>query len=232
MSQFLSSEANRYFSCFHAKTLKIDRNLNNFLTAPLTSSCLSRRRLSILSYTCREPCVTLGPCQHTPHSISKTSLVSEKRSCSFLSGCCYWLTEGLLTRSCKSTRRHSIEIMNSLMYLRDACYRLMDIDMHHGLREISSSWLHMTSSNSGSSKDNVTTLHQLRITDPFLNSIFRGDIVCYATAFIGQVRFTTTKYAWHKVTDDSSMILKLVQTRVFLEFVGSSESMMRSQSST
>lgn len=92
------------------------------------------------------------------------------------------------------------------MYLRDVCCGLMNVDRHHVLRELSSSCLCMTSSNYGSLKDTVTTLHQLRITEHFLNSIFRGDIVYYSTAFIGQVRFTTTQYAWHNVTDDSSII--------------------------
>lgn len=94
------------------------------------------------------------------------------------------------------------------MYLRDACYGLMDVDMHHGLRELSSSWLHMTSSDAASLKGSVTTLHQAHITDPFLNSIFRGNIVYYSTAFIGRVRFTTTQYARDKVTDDSSIVFK------------------------
>ena len=105
--------------------------------------------------------------------------------------------------------------MNNLMYLRDACYGLMDVDIHHGLLELSSSWLHRRSSNSDSLKDSVTTLHQLRITDPFLNSIFRGDIVYYSTAFIGQARFTTTQFARDKVTDDSSIIFKTSSNESF-----------------
>ena len=78
--------------------------------------------------------------------------------------------------------------MNNLRYLRDARYGLIDVDMHHGLRELPSSWLHMTSSNSVSLKDSVTTLPQVQTTDPFLNSIFRSDIVYYSATFIGRVR--------------------------------------------
>ena len=126
-----------------------------------------------------------------------------------------FLTLRLLTRSCKSTRRHSIEIMNNLMYLRDACYGLMDADIHHGLRELSSAWLHMTPSSSASLEDTVTTLHQAWITDPFLSSIFRGDIVYFSTAFIGRIRFTTTHYAQDKVTDDSSIVLKTGSSESF-----------------
>jgi hypothetical protein len=48
----------------------------------------------------------------------------------------------LLTRSCKSTRRHAIEIMNNLMYLRDACFEAMSIYMHMGIRKLISPWLH------------------------------------------------------------------------------------------
>ena len=75
--------------------------------------------------------------------------------------------------------------MNNLMYLRDACCGLMDVDMHHGRRELSSSWLHMTPSNYASLENAVMALHQVQTTDHFLSSIFLGDIVYYSTAFIG-----------------------------------------------
>ena len=105
--------------------------------------------------------------------------------------------------------------MNNLMYLRDACYGLMDVDMHRGLRELSSLWLHMTPSNSASLVDAVTTLHPARINDPFLSSVFRGDIVYYSTAFIRRIRFTTTQYAQDKVTDDSSIVFKTGSSESF-----------------
>jgi hypothetical protein len=94
------------------------------------------------------------------------------------------------------------------MYLRDACFELMDVDIHMGLRELISPWLHTSCSYSDSSKDSVRALHPIIIVDQIYNSIFRGDIVYYSTMFIGKVRFTTTDYARNKVSDDSSIIFK------------------------
>ncbi|CAF4361359.1 unnamed protein product, partial [Rotaria sp. Silwood2] len=57
-------------------------------------------------------------------------------------------------------------------------------------------------------KDSVRALHPVETNDQTLNSIFPGKIVYYSTAFIGQVRFTTSHYARNKVSDDSSIIFK------------------------
>ncbi|CAF4166937.1 unnamed protein product [Rotaria magnacalcarata] len=92
---------------------------------------------------------------------------------------------GVLTRSCKGTRRHAIEIMNNLMYLRDACSEAANANMHKGLQKLLTTWLHMRDAYNISSKDCVRVLHPVKITDQFFDSIFSGDIVYYSTAYIG-----------------------------------------------
>lgn len=114
---------------------------------------------------------------------------------------------GLLTRSCKSTRRHALEIMNNLVYLRDACFELTSINMPIDICALSSSWLGTQCLRSTSAIDSVRVLHPLKLQDPFLSSIFRSKIVFYSTAFIGQVRLTTADYSTGKTTDDSNIVL-------------------------
>ena len=94
------------------------------------------------------------------------------------------------------------------MYLRDASFETVNADMPHGLRKLVLPWLHMSDSSSVMAHDRVCVLHPTETTDPFLNTVFHGDITYYSTAFIGQVRFTTTHYARDKVSDDSSIIFK------------------------
>ncbi|CAF2107921.1 unnamed protein product [Rotaria magnacalcarata] len=113
---------------------------------------------------------------------------------------------GVLTRSSKGTRRHATEMMNNLMYLRDACFESMKPDMNKVLHKLISPWLHMTNSYSNATKYSVRTLHPLNTSDQAISSIFPGEIVYYSTAFIDQVRFTTYDYARNKVADDSSII--------------------------
>lgn len=122
---------------------------------------------------------------------------------------------GLLTHSYKGTRRHAIEIMNNLMYLRDACFESMSIGMHKGIRNLISSWLHISDLNCDSSKIHVRVLHPVKIIDRFFNSIFLGDIIYYSTAFIDGVRFTPSSYAQSKVSDDSSIIFKIGSVQSF-----------------
>jgi hypothetical protein len=98
--------------------------------------------------------------------------------------------------------------MNNLMYLRDACSEIINIDIHPGLRKLVSSWLHTSYDDCVSSNNSVRALHPIKITDRLINSIFRGDIIYYSTVFIGRIRFTTTHYAENKVTDDSSIVFK------------------------
>ena len=89
------------------------------------------------------------------------------------------------------------------------------IDMNVEIRNLISPWLHMKSLNSIISKDSIRILHPVEIVDHFFNSIFPGDIKYYSTAFIGKVRFTTSRYARNKVSDDSSIIFKVNQEESF-----------------
>ena len=114
----------------------------------------------------------------------------------------------LLTRSCRSARRHALETMNNMMYLRDACFEVMNIDMHPDLRELSLSWLDMKLGCSVPPNIHVRVLHAIKVTDRSLNTIFRGDITYYSTACIGQTRFTTTTQAKNKVADDSCIMFR------------------------
>lgn len=116
---------------------------------------------------------------------------------------------GLLTRSSKSTRRHALEILNNMMYLRDACFELTTTDIPSSLRSLISSWLKMEPCDLYSSGNHIRVLHSLDCEDPLLSSLFTGDITYYSTAFIGKVRFTTSDYAMNKVADDSNIVFKI-----------------------
>jgi hypothetical protein len=98
--------------------------------------------------------------------------------------------------------------MNNMMYLRDACFELMVTDMPSSLRDLVSSWLDVQPTDSTSPINNIRVLHPLKSADALLESMFRGKTVCYSTAFIGKVRFTTSDLARNKVIDDSSIIFK------------------------
>ena len=178
MSQFLSSEANRYLSCFRPK-LKVDRNLNRFLIALLKSSCLFRRRLSILSYTCRELCVTSVLCLHIRHSISKTSLVSEKDHVRFsvvvviylLKDC--WLAhakaqDDILLRSWIIWCIFEIHAMVLWMLI---CIMVFESYPHHGY-----TW-------------HLPTMVHWRI--PSLHYISYGSLIIFSIRFFVVISFTT-----------------------------------------
>jgi hypothetical protein len=77
--------------------------------------------------------------------------------------------------------------MNNLIYFRDACFEMIRVDMHLGLRKLTSSWSHMSCSDSVSAKDYIRVLHPIETTDKLFNSIFFGDIVYYTTVFVGRV---------------------------------------------
>ena len=116
---------------------------------------------------------------------------------------------GLLTRSCKGTRRHALEIMNNLVYLRDACFELTNIDMPINICALSSSWLGVRYWRLPSAIAHIRVLHSSTLQDPFLSSVFHGNIVFYSTAYIGHIRFTTTDYAKGKTADDSSIVFNV-----------------------
>lgn len=120
-----------------------------------------------------------------------------------------------MTRSCKSTRRHAIEIMNNLMYLRDACFQAIHTNMPTRIRTLTLSWLHVFDSKRAASQRHFRLLHPIQIADESFDSIFNGNIVHYTTAFIHQVRYTTVDYAEDKVSDDSSVIFKTGSTMSF-----------------
>ena len=96
-----------------------------------------------------------------------------------------------------------------MMYLRDACFELLNNDMPANLCLLSSTWLNLQCPSTKSSTDHVRVLHPSKLQDSFLSSVFLGIIVCYSTAFIGQVRFTTANYAKHKTADDSNIVYKI-----------------------
>ena len=95
------------------------------------------------------------------------------------------------------------------MYLRDAHFEVLTVDIHCGMRNLIFAWLHMSVPYSNSIKDNIRVLHRVHVIDQFINIIFSGTIVYYSSLFIGSVRFTTTEYARNKVSDDSSVIFKI-----------------------
>ena len=99
--------------------------------------------------------------------------------------------------------------MNNLMYLRDAHFEVMTDDIHCGMRNLMSTWLHMSDPYSNSIKDNIRVLHRVHVIDQFINIIFSSVIIYYSTFFIGSVRFTTTEYARNKVSDDSFIIFTI-----------------------
>ena len=99
--------------------------------------------------------------------------------------------------------------MNNLMYLRDAHFEVITDDIHCEMRNLVSTWLHMSDPYSNSSKDNIRVLHLVHVIDQFINLIFSDVIVYYSTLFIGSVRFTIIDYARNKVSDDLSIIFKI-----------------------
>jgi hypothetical protein len=112
-----------------------------------------------------------------------------------------------LTRSTKSTRRHAVEMMNNLLYLRDACFHLNDPQMHYSLHAFLSGLInnHRTVEQSSSF---VQPRHLLNISDPRITELFSGTITFYSTVFIGRVRFTTSDYCHKKISDDSSIVYR------------------------
>ena len=113
---------------------------------------------------------------------------------------------GRLTRSCKSTRRHALEIMNNIMYLRDACFELTTTDIPSSLHDLVSSWLGLQRTDFMSPYHHIRLLHRLKFDNVLIKSMFRGEITYYSTAFMGHVRFTTSDQTRNKVIDDSNII--------------------------
>ena len=114
----------------------------------------------------------------------------------------------MLTRSCNSTRRHALEIMNNMIYLRDACFEFTTTEMPSHVRDLVSFWLDVSHHRSVSSATHIRVLHPFDFNDAFLSSLFPGEIMYYSTAFIGGVRFITSDHAVNKVIDGSNIIFK------------------------
>ena len=112
---------------------------------------------------------------------------------------------GLLTRSTKSTRRHALEMMNNLIYLREACFHLSEFEMYSPLRKFLSNFI-----NNCTTADPLSSVvqprHSLNIADPRISELFSGTIKYYSTFFIGKVRFTTGGFCRNKLADDSSIV--------------------------
>ena len=120
-----------------------------------------------------------------------------------------------MTRTCKSTRRHALEIAGNLALLREAHYHLMDPDIDWRLVGLIRTWLSRRCK-----QDNgqpiFKLIHRSRHVDQDVCLVFNTSaITFYSTAFIGHVRFTTWKYANGKATDDSCIMFRSSQTRMF-----------------
>jgi hypothetical protein len=120
-----------------------------------------------------------------------------------------------MTRTCKSTRRQTLEIASNLALLREAHYHLMDPDIDWRLLDLIRTWLsRRCKQDNGQPIFNL--IHRSRHVDQDICLVFNtSTITFYSTAFIGHVRFTTWKYADGKATDDSCIMFRSAQTRMF-----------------
>ena len=115
---------------------------------------------------------------------------------------------GLVTRTCNSTRNHSIEIINTITQLRDLCQFINTIKIRPELRALLSTWVLRRPSHS---RRDTRLLHQLKNRSvPAISSLWAGrKISYYSTIYIGHVRVTTVDFAHGKRTDDSSVIVSI-----------------------
>ena len=120
-----------------------------------------------------------------------------------------------MTRTCKSTRRHALKIASNLALLREARYHLMDPDIDWRLVGLIRTWLSRRRKQDND-QPMFKLIHRSRHVDQDICLVFNtSTITFYSTAFIGHVRFTTWKYANGKATDDSCIMFRSAQTRVF-----------------
>lgn len=115
---------------------------------------------------------------------------------------------GILTRSTKGTFRHALEMMNNLLYLRDACFHLLDPEMCFSMRKFLLTLINNCHTSDQSSSC-IEPKHRLKVSDPRISELFFGKIQFYSTVFIGKIRFTTSKYCRNKKTDDSTIVYKV-----------------------
>ena len=115
---------------------------------------------------------------------------------------------GILTRSAKSTSRHALEMMNNLLYLRDACFHLVHPEMCSSLQEFLLNLINNRHA-ADQSSSLIQLRHKLDISDSRISESFSGTIQFYSTVFIGQIRFTTSSYCRRKHADDSSIVYQV-----------------------
>ena len=112
---------------------------------------------------------------------------------------------GLLTQFTKSTRRHALEMMNNLVYLREARFHLNEFEIYSPLRKFLSNFIkNCTATDPLSSV--VQPRYSLNIIDPRISELFSGTVKYYSTFYMGQVRFTTDGFCRNKLADDSSIV--------------------------
>ena len=120
-----------------------------------------------------------------------------------------------MTRTCKSTRRHALEIMNNLTILRDAHHHLMDPEMDSTLAELIRTWM-SRHDNYDNDRSIYKMMHRLEESDRIVRLAFHtSSIIFYSTAFIKSVRFTTWSYACGKSTNDSCILFASGQRKLF-----------------
>lgn len=109
---------------------------------------------------------------------------------------------------CNSTRQHSIEIINTIVHLRDLSRFISTIDIRPQLRIFLSTWVlqrpfHL--------RKETRLLHQLKNRSVRLISTMwkNKKISYYSTIYIGHVRLTTAAFARGKWMNDSSILVKI-----------------------
>lgn len=122
---------------------------------------------------------------------------------------------GLMTRTCKSTRRHALEIMNNLTILREAHHHLLDPEIDSTLIDLIFTWISRPNKYNGD-QSIYKLMHRSKQSDRIVCLVFNtSSIVFYSAIFIERVRFTTWTYARGKATDDSCILFTSAQTKPF-----------------
>lgn len=122
---------------------------------------------------------------------------------------------GLMTRTCKSTRRHALEMMNNVALLREAHHHLMNPEMDHRLVHLAQSWISRRCKHTAD-QPMYRVIHKSQQTDQAVCLAFNmTSVLFYSSAYIGLVRFTTWRYACGKATDDSHIVFRSDKRNLF-----------------
>ena len=97
--------------------------------------------------------------------------------------------------------------MNNLLFLRDAWFHLGDSQKDYSLHRFLSSLINNHKTNQQSSVF-IQPRHPVNILDPRISTSFPGKITYYSTAFVREIRFTTSSYCRKKSADDSSIVYR------------------------